>query len=101
MTSVRRNKADWAGLIREFEASSESAARFAAKLGVAEATLKWWQSRLRRESASKQIPFVDVEVAVQPPARPLLVLVGGTTHRVVVPDGFDACELRRLVDALC
>lgn len=101
MAMVRRSKDEWVKVIAEFESSGLTAAIYARRLGVAENTLLWWRSRLRRESSGeREVGFVDVVVEPKP-VKPLLVLVGGTSHRIVVPHGFEATELRRLVDALC
>jgi hypothetical protein len=35
------------------------------------------------------------------PSGPLVVQLARTGHRIEVPGGFDATEVRRLADALC
>lgn len=100
MSMVRRPCAEWAKLVQEWDRSGEDAATFAAKRGLAVATLRWWRSELKARERGSAVRFVDVVAEDEPPAQPLVVVVGAG-HRVVVPRGFDAAELRRLVDALC
>ena len=42
MERRRRSKADWAELIREFQAAGESPEEAAERLGLELSTLQWW-----------------------------------------------------------
>lgn len=44
----QRTAAEWAGLVRAWEASGESAREFTAQRKLALSTFWWWRSRLRR-----------------------------------------------------
>jgi len=44
----RRSAADWSELVEAWARSGESAAAFAARVGVKPAALHWWRWRLRR-----------------------------------------------------
>jgi len=44
----RRTAAEWAGLVRAWEASGESAREFTAQRKLALSSFWWWRSRLRR-----------------------------------------------------
>lgn len=100
MATISRTREQWRALVREFTSSRESAAAFAERHGVAESTLRWWCSAFRRERPATEVAFVDV-VVDEKPTEPLSVVLAGAGHRVIVPAGFDAGELRRLVNALC
>jgi len=76
--------------------------RFARENALPPTSLSKWIAAAE-EAALPATRFVPVHV-VEPsvaPAGPLVIQVAGTGHRVEVPAGFDAVELRRLVDALC
>ena len=99
-------EAKWRSLIAAQERSGLSVRVFAATHGIAAATLYWWRSRLsRRQSPSELVPveIVDHDIALEPAARRTSAdfevhLDSGATLRI--PTGFDAAELRRLVQAL-
>ena len=66
-------------------------------------TLAWWSSRLRSEPAGDRAGFVELKAEVDPQVPPRddrieVVLVRG--RRLIVPRGFDAGEVLRLVRAL-
>jgi transposase len=99
---------DTQALLTEFNASGESAARFARSRGVAMRKLRYALSRRagpRPRSRSKAITrpdLVPVQIIEPTPATgtaPLeLLLAGG--HRVRISADFDAELLRRVVGAL-
>lgn len=69
----RRSARQWASVIREFEASGETAASFAGERGIRKDTLLWWRWRLGRQGhrqakrAAKMTPTARVKlVAVDP-----------------------------------
>lgn len=85
-------------LLATWDASGLSGTRFAKLAGISPTSLRQWSARL---DAGPPTRFVDVEVVAAVTAPPLVIEVAGSGHRVVVPPGFDAAELRRLVAALC
>lgn len=101
--SGKRCRAEWRGLVQEWAASGLSRGAFARSRGISAVTLGWWRWKLGVEEPAATA-FLDVVVAgsdvEDEPAAPDLVVEVGQV-RVLVPMGFDAHELRRLVDALC
>ena len=77
--------------------SGQTKRSFALAAGVNANTLGWWAWKLGRGTAEPA--FLDVVVEAAPVAPDFQLEMGGI--RVLVPLGFDAGELRRLVDALC
>ena len=71
--------------------------------GVPLSTLHWWHRRLRVEARDgrRRSRFVEVEVepATEAEAGPIEVALR-SGHRLLVPSGFDADDLRRLVGVL-
>lgn len=101
---ARRTSEEWRLLVKEWLDSGEGCAEWAEPRGIVAATLGWWRWKLGLSSgADRELPtFLDVVVRepiprLDPPD--LIVEVG--TVRVRVAVGFDARELRRVVDALC
>ncbi len=89
-------------LVMAWRTSGLSASRFGRLAGVSATSLRDWSVGLPSPTATATATqFVDVEVVENTVAPSLLVEVGSSGHRVVVPPGFDAGELRRLVAALC
>lgn len=100
MKHTVRSTAERDELVSRWRASGLSLTRFARTNGLSPTSLREWSGGLP-SSLSATTPFVEVEL-VGPQCTPALVVeVAGTGHRVVVPGGFDAGELRRLVAALC
>src|SRR5689334_11923506 len=102
--TTRRTAEEWRALVEAWLASGQRCDVFAEETGVRASQLGWWRWKLGLSAPSKSEPtrFLDVVVTTPVPQRlppDLLVEVGAV--RVRVPAGFDACELRRLVDALC
>jgi transposase-like protein len=87
-------------LIQEWKESGESAAAFAARIGVASNTLYRW----RAASTSASLPestlarIVEVRAAVMPADMRFEIEFGG--RRVRVPASFDETGLRRLLRVL-
>lgn len=69
--------------------------RYAEQHGLNTRTLEKWAARVRRTSARP--PVIEVKVPTSAPSS-LEVVVGA--FRVLVPPGFDAATLQRLVAAL-
>ena len=102
----------WRRVVQEQEQSGQTVKAFAAYRGVSLYTLYWWRSRLSRQSAATSAP----------PAAPALVQIAVRDDRrfcddakprtaafevnlrddlmIRVPAGFDAGDLRRLLEAL-
>ena len=82
-------------LVAQWRASGLTMTQFAKQHGLYLSTLYRWQAKYTEPT------FAQVEL-VDPPSSPTLVVeLAHTSHRVHVPPGFDAAELRRLMEALC
>ena len=104
----------WAGLVRRWRRSGQTAREFAEGAGVNAGTLAYWAWRLKRErsgtegrqvkrrrstSASVQgARFVELMVDTPEDGRFLLEL--GDGRRLRIPAAFDAEGLKRLLTAL-
>lgn len=88
----RRSEEEKRQLLAEWEASGLSKAAFAKQRGLSPNSLHRWYKALS--------PPAFVEVLTARPA-PAFVLRVREAVQLEVPLGFDAAELRRLVDALC
>ena len=82
-------------LVAQWRASGLTMFQFAKQHGVSFTNLQRWQSR------ETKLTFARVELVNPPPKPALVVELAHTGHRVHVPPGFDAAELRRLMEALC
>jgi len=102
MATSRRSESEWKALVAEWTASGQSRKAFAAARGISRRTFGWWAWRLGPRAVADEaaLNFVDVVVAERAVSVPGLVVEVGQV-RVRVPVGFDAREVRRLVDALC
>jgi transposase-like protein len=89
----RRSDEEKRRLLAEWEASGLSKSVFAKQRGVSPNSLYRWHKALH--------PAAFVEVLAARPAAPVFVLRVRGAVQLEVPAGFDAAELRRLVDALC
>ena len=101
---MRRRREAWPQFVARWEASGESAAEFAGRVGAGAATLYRWRRELRRAPAAKAaVPSPAKLVEVHP-------LVRTTDERfevrfadgrsVGVPASFDAEALGRLLRVL-
>lgn len=90
---------DARAVLAELEGSGLSADEFAARTGLDPKRLYRWRRRLREAERS-----LFVEVTAKPTSAPVragvFVVELGNGRTVRVPVGFDAAELRRLVEAL-
>ncbi len=102
MKYTLRSMSEKRELVVAWRRSGLSASRFGRLAGVSATSLRDWSVGLPPPPATATATqFVDVEV-VEPDAAPSLVVeVAHSGHRVIVPPGFDAGELRRLVAVLC
>ena len=105
----------WAGVVRRWRRSGQTARAFAQSAGVNTGTLAYWAWRLKRETtgtrsgrakrrtrsvraAVQDTRFVELIVDRQPDARFVLEL--GDGRRLRIPAAFDADALKRLLTAL-
>jgi hypothetical protein len=97
---VKTTEKEWGERVRAWRASGQDAATFAASLGYAASTLRWWSSRIGRAEPLRIVRLLPrPSVATASVAAPSLVLeVGGA--RVYVTPGFDAPLLADVVRAL-
>lgn len=95
MAAARRSKSEWRDLVERWRRSGQGRREFARSVGVNPSTLSWWCWKLQHEAPA----FLEVVVSEPEPSPDFELEVAGV--RVRVPLGFDAHELRRLVDALC
>jgi hypothetical protein len=93
----------WRELVAGYEESGLSQLEFARRRGLKTGTFSRWCSRIRRERARlASRGFVEVTVAPAEACRSVgfIVELAHVGHRVQIPSGFDAGDLRRLVQAL-
>ncbi len=95
MVPARRTAAEWHELVSDWKGSGLTAREYAAWRGLNARTLSWWKWKLGTDGGRGFLEVVLPEKDVPD----LVVEVGDVCVRV--PAGFDAVELRRLVDALC
>jgi hypothetical protein len=105
----------WAGLVRRWRRSGQTARAFAQSAGINAGTLAYWAWRLKREPTGRHggkakrrrrrsgaslqdTSFVELIVDRQEDARFLLEL--GDGRRLRIPAAFDADALKRLLTAL-
>lgn len=98
MACTRRTEAEKQEIIEGWRASGLPLKKFCRERGVPARTVRYWLRPRTEDPAPTQ--FVDVDV-VDSRLWAFAVTLSGSGHRVEVPPGFDAKELRRLVEALC
>ena len=99
MARRRRSAAEWQHLVEQWLAGGQTREQFAHAQGLNPATLSWWRWKLRQREQLPKVLAVDLIDLAPPNAPDLIVEIGQL--RVRVPSGFDAGELRRVVEALC
>ena len=62
----RRSAKEWAGLVREWKRSGQTAARFSAKHGLRAASLVWWRWRLKRRGPTAAATAVSPSLQLVP-----------------------------------
>lgn len=96
--------AAWYSTALEAQASSGlSVAQYAAKIGVSVPTLYQWRRRLgpmRSDGRTAKLIEVTAARPTSSANESLLLRIGDGGRSVVVPRGFDANDLRRLVEVL-
>ena len=89
----RRSSSERQEMVQRWVESGLEKAAFAKQVGISINTLRRWITQ-------SQPGFVEVLAEPRPAACPdFTVRVNGLV--IVVPSGFDAAELRRLVETLC
>jgi hypothetical protein len=106
---MRRAKAIWVQIIRQFDKSGLTQAEFAKRRGIPVGTLSWWIGRLRREGeeAAAVLP-VRVVASPAPTARGqdeaategTIEVALGDTLRVRFPTGTPASVIAEVVTQL-
>ena len=63
---ARKSRAEWAGLIAEFEASGDSVEKFCGRRRIARATFRWWRWRRPapevKPAAGRDVQLLAVDV---------------------------------------
>ena len=96
-----RAESRWRSLIREQEKSGLTVREFAARRGIAAGTLFWWRSRLRSRQRSQLVAVEVVDHEAKDAAVSGMFELGIDDRLTLrISAGFDAGELRRLVQAL-
>lgn len=115
MAYHRRSVEEKRACLEAWRQSGMSATRYAKSVGMGASTIHHWlaldAAGVLEEQEARVGPvreltlqrFHDVEVVDELFARPapFTLTLAGAGHRIDVPQGFDAAELRRLVAALC
>ncbi|MFO1078017.1 MAG: hypothetical protein U1E73_09885 [Planctomycetota bacterium] len=98
---TKTTKSKWRALIAAQEKSGLTAREFAERRGITAATLYWWRSRLRRDTADLvPVEVVEhVEVGQEHHGAAFELRVGDLIT-LQIRAGFDESELRRLLRAL-
>ena len=103
-TRNESKRARMQALLAEQEASGLSIAEFARQRDLPRWVLYEWRRRLRRavapESRRGESAFAEVRVVEEARAAAPLTVELTTGHRVQVPAGFDARDVRRLLEVL-
>lgn len=95
---ARATREQWAKRVESWKRSGLTAAQFASRHGLSPRSLSWWKWRLST-SARAAPPVVEVVALTRQSGDPF-ELVLGERVRVRVPAGFDAEDLRRLLEAV-
>ena len=92
----------WSKRVARWKASGKTAAEFAGKHGLSEASLKWWSWKLgakRREAKVSPLTFVEMTSAIAHGTAAIeVVLESGAVVRVAAD--FDESALSRVLDVL-
>lgn len=102
---VRRSRAEWLDVLKDFERSGESVHKFCARSGIARSTFAWWRWELggarTKPRARDAVRLVTVDVA------PPIVAQKGGAIRIELSDavlhvdvGTDVAYVGALVGAL-
>ena len=96
-----RTEAEKRPLVAVWRKSGLPKTRFARERDLCAAVFSCWIPRYGAPGP-QLLTFTTVEIIPETSApSPLVVELAGTGHRVEVPWGFDAADLRRLLGVLC
>jgi hypothetical protein len=97
----------WAREIEAWRSSGQTLSAWARERGIARARLEYWKRRLagRSEKSRGTVGRLALIPVISPPAQatpaaPIEVLVERAGLRILLPTGFEAVELRRLLDVV-
>lgn len=97
MRSVEEKKR----LVEAWRRSGVARTRFARDNDLPPTAFARWCEDYGSSSSGLSTDLVRVEVVPEGPSAPLVLHLAGKGHRIEVPPGFDAADVRRLVEALC
>jgi hypothetical protein len=99
-----RTMAEKRALVRARRESGLTRTRYALENGIPASAFSRWIERVDEAVPTRTASFLPVRVvdpARDPVGPPLVVELAGVGHRIEVPVGFDAVQLRAIVAALC
>jgi hypothetical protein len=111
----RRSAEEWQRLIAQLPADQQGQAEFCRRRGIHRPTLQWWRSRLRRRGVSAPAQWTTASAPQRGPGFAEVQVVPGPTRPsrggefelrwpdglvLVIPAGFDAAALGRLLGVL-
>ena len=116
MSTHRRSRAEWRAIVQRQARSGLSVTRFAARERLSAQSLFWWRWRLRSDgetpvaapaegtASTDKLELIPVGLAPVAPS-PVAASTGfelrlGADITLRIPCGFDARELRRLLETL-
>lgn len=116
MSTHRRSRAEWRAIVQRQARSGLSVTRFAARERLSAQSLFWWRWRLRSDgeipvaapadgtASTDKLELIPVDLARVAPS-PVAASTGfelrlGADITLRIPCGFDARELRRLLETL-
>lgn len=85
MANVRRGRAEWMKLVKQWRGGGEDAIVFATRHGVKVSTLRWWASELKKDR--RAVPALREVVVDRTPAksiRTVSIILGSLEMRVEV-----------------
>ena len=99
MPNVRRSVAEYRALLERKESEGLTYAELAEASGVPYSSLIRWLPRIKRERGLEGEPaFVKLEA--EPTAGSSIEVLLASGHRLLVREGFDETQLRRVADVL-
>ncbi len=105
----RRTPEQWAELVQDYEASSQSQRAFCAEHGIGQSSLRYWKRRLEKRSGeapvavpqgARLVPVDLIEEHAPLAAGSGVTILTDGGARIEVEHHFDAGVLRRVVAAL-
>ena len=103
----RRTPEQWAGLVKEYEASDQSQRGFCAERGIGQSSLRYWRRRLQEDTprgarvpGARLLPVSVYEDGPLHAGSGGLTLVASNGVRIEVAPGFDVTTLERVLATL-